>query len=249
MAFCAACGNSIPEGERFCRVCGRDTAQGGAPAAVAAAPYVAPVSTGPGATSGKAIGSLVCGLLFLFFPASIVAIILGHLSLVEIKKSGGRLEGRGLAIAGLVLGYAGIVFIPFILIIAAIAIPNVLHARVAANEAMAVANVRIMGNAEKIYAAKHPDAGFTCSLTDLSGEDLIARDLAIGRKNGYTFELANCSAEQAAGANTKYQLVAHPHSPNQSGRRAFCSDESQVIRVDEGGSAQNCLENGIPLSQ
>ena len=249
MAFCAACGNSIPEGERFCRVCGRDSAQGGAPAAVAATPYATPVSTGPGTTSGKALGSLVSGLLFFFFPASIVAIILGHLSLSEIKKSGGRLEGRGLAIAGLVLGYAGIVFIPFILIIAAIAIPNFLHARIAANEASAVSNLRILGTAEIGYASNHPEAGFTCSLTDLSREGLISADLASGRRTGYRFELANCAAERAGGASTKYQVVAYPQNPNQSGRRAFCSDESGAIRADAGGSAQNCMENGTPLSQ
>ena len=74
-------------------------------------------------TSGKAIASLICGIFTLFFPASIAAIILGHLSLSAIRKSAGRLGGRGVAIAGLVLGYAGITLIPLILIIAAIAIP------------------------------------------------------------------------------------------------------------------------------
>jgi len=65
----------------------------------------------------------ICGFLFPFL-LSIAAIILGHLSLSEIKKSAGRVTGQGLAIAGLVLGYLGIVTIPVILIIAAIAIPN-----------------------------------------------------------------------------------------------------------------------------
>jgi len=72
-------------------------------------------------TSGKAIGSLVCGLLFFFPPSAILAVIMGHLSLSEIRRSAGRLGGRGVAIAGLVLGYAGLSFIP-VLIIAAIAI-------------------------------------------------------------------------------------------------------------------------------
>lgn len=49
------------------------------------------------------------------------------------------MKGEGLAIAGLVLGYAWIVSIPVILIIAAIAIPNLLRARMAANESSAVA--------------------------------------------------------------------------------------------------------------
>lgn len=239
----------MPEAERFCRVCGWDSAQDGAVAGspYAATPYAAPVPVTPGATSGKAIGSLACGLLFFFFPASLVAIILGHISLSDIKKSGGRLEGRGLAIAGLVLGYAGIAFIPMILIIAAIAIPNLLHARIAANEGMAVAHVRMLATAEISYAANHPDTGFTCSLSDLSKDRLTSDDLTSGHNRGYTFELANCSAETAGGANTKFKVVAYPQSLNQSGRRAFCSDESQVVKVDEGGSAQNCLENGTML--
>ena len=75
---------------------------------------------------------------------------------------------------------------------------------------------------------------------------MIPEELASGRKNGYRFELANCSAE-SGGMNTKFQVVAYPERPNQSGRRAFCSDESQVIKVDEGGSAKNCLEDGTIL--
>ena len=96
--------------------------------------------TGPTETSGKAIGSLICGLLFFFFPVAIVAIILGHISLSEIRRAGGRLTGRGLAIGGLVLGYAGVSFIP-VLIIAAIAIPNLLRAKMAANEASAIGSL------------------------------------------------------------------------------------------------------------
>lgn len=86
-------------------------------------------------TSGKAIASLICGIFFFILPAAIVAVILGHLSCSEIGKSLGRIRGRGLALAGLILGYFGVAFIPFILIIAAIAIPNLLRARIAANEA------------------------------------------------------------------------------------------------------------------
>ena len=85
-------------------------------------------------TSVKAILSLVCGLLFFIPFLFIAAIVFGHLALSEIRKSAGRLKGEGIAIAGLVLGYIEIAGIPFLLIIAAIAIPNLLRARMAANE-------------------------------------------------------------------------------------------------------------------
>ena len=136
-SFCAACGNSVAAGEQFCRVCGRSVSST-TPASVSSPGLAGPTSAAPAETSGKAIVSLVSGLFFLFLPLSIVAIIFGHLSLSDIKKSASRLKGQGMAIAGLVLGYLGIAVIPVTLIIAAIAIPNLLRARIAANEASTV---------------------------------------------------------------------------------------------------------------
>jgi type IV pilus assembly protein PilA len=238
--FCAGCGNSMSAEDKFCRVCGRAPSAGSAATSATSAP---PVALVPAETSGKAIASLVCGILFFIPPLAIVAIVFGHLSLSEIRKSGGRLQGDGLAIAGLVLGYLGAV--PVLLIIAAIAIPNLLRARMAANESAAVASVRNMNVAEVGYSQAHPQAGYTCSLSDL--DQLIDRELASGRKNGYVFELMGCSAGAAGGANVKYQVLAYPMTVNQTGMRAFCSDESAVIKTDSRGSAESCLENGGPL--
>lgn len=174
-------------------------------------------------------------------PAAIAGIILGHLSLSEIRKSAGRLQGQGLAIAGLVLGYLGIAGLPFILIVAAIAIPNLLRARIAANEASAVGEVRALNTAEVNYSVA-PEAGFTCSLSDLGGSMDVP--LAGGRKSGYVFALSGCAAETTRGPNVKYQVVAYPFAYNQSGVRAFCSDEAGIIRFEPSGSPQACLENG-----
>ncbi len=204
----------------------------------------APVA--PAETSGKAIVSLIFGLFFFCFPFSIIAIIFGHLSLSEIRKSAGRLKGDGMAIAGLVLGYAGIAAIPVILIVAAIAIPNLLRARIAANEASAMNGVRTVVTAEVTYAGVHPDQGYTCSLSALSQGGLISGALASGQKNGYAFELSGCS-EPGNGASAHYQVVAYPLRANQTGVRAFCSDESAVIKTDSEGSPQKCLESGGAL--
>ncbi len=226
-------------GDRFCRVCGRDNP--------AAAPEGAPLPPGVRETSGKAIASLVCGLLFFIPFLFIAAIVFGHLALSEIRKSAGRLRGEGVAMAGLVLGYVWIAGIPIILIIAAIAIPNLLRARMAANESSAVAEVRTLVTAEATYAETHREVGYTCSLSDLAEGDLIAGELANGKKNGYVFELMNCSPEAAGGANAKFQVVAYPLRPNQTGVRAFCSDESAVVKVEPSGSAQGCVESGTVL--
>ena len=236
--FCLQCGNAIAPGDRVCSRCGKEVSAAGT------VPPVAPF-VGVPQTSGKAIGSLVCGLLFFMCPAAIVAIVLGHISLSEIRKSAGRLKGEGLAIGGMVLGYLGIVAIPFILIIAAIAIPNLLRARMAANESSAVAAVRTLITVEMSYSESHPTAGYTCKLSDLN--ELIDSQLASGQKSGYTFELQGCTADVQDGPNVKFQVVAYPVKANNTGKRAFCSDESTVVKVDAAGSPQQCLENGEPL--
>lgn len=57
-------------------------------------------------TNRLAVAALCCGIAFIFFPAAIVAIILGHIARGEIRRTGEH--GRGLATAGLILGYAGL---------------------------------------------------------------------------------------------------------------------------------------------
>lgn len=237
---CEACGNPLAADDRFCRTCGRVAKGGLAPASVGMA------SPGPVETSVKAILSLVCGLLFFIPFLFIAAIVLGHLALSEIRKSAGRLKGEGIAIAGLVLGYIEIAGIPLLLIIAAIAIPNLLRARMAANEASAVASVQTLIAAEVTYSSAHPAQGYTCSLSDLADATSIG-PLASGQKTGYAFELTGCASATDGGPNVKYQVVAYPLRLNQTGRRAFCSDESATIKVDSGGSAQSCFDSGRTL--
>lgn len=246
--FCLHCGKPLPEGARTCPACGQAVAsvpaQPASPVAVAPAAPSTPAAIAPPVTSGKAVASLVLGLLSLTILAAIPAVVFGHLALSDIKKSAGRLKGRGLAIAGLVLGYCSIAFIPFILIIAAIAIPNLLRARMAANESSALSLVRTINTAEIAYQTARQT--YTCSLPDLAAAGLIDAELASGSKYGYVFVLQGCS-QGAGGPGTKYQLTASPMKANQTGTRAFCSDESAVIRADPAGSAQACLENGSPL--
>jgi len=249
-SFCLGCGNSLAEGERFCGICGRDSQAGAALRAVDPS-----VAFGlPPETSGKAIFSLISGILFLIPPFSLVAVIFGHLSLSEIRRSAGRLTGRGLAVAGLVLGYLGVLEIVGLIVLGIVATPATNKSAmqkmmVMNNENSVVASVRSLNTAEIAYAQAHRDSGYTCSLSDLSGTWGISGDLASGRKNGYRYELRGCAAAKANGPMVKYQLVAYPEVAKKSGTPAFCSNESDVIRLARSGSAQECLRTGIDLSE
>ena len=77
-SICAGCGNTLAEGDQFCRVCGR-AAGPGSPQAVAS-----PVPVGPAETSSKAVISFVCGLL-MFIPLAFVAA--GILGLIRCAKA------------------------------------------------------------------------------------------------------------------------------------------------------------------
>ena len=236
---CSKCGSTLADGSLFCKVCGSAVSTPGAP-------LTPPGPLTPQQTDGKAIASLILGFFFFFLPAAIVAVILGHLSLSEIRKSAGRLKGEGLAIGGLVLGYMGLAVIP-ILIIAAIAIPNLLRARIAANESTAAKTLRLLVVAEISYASAHPGEGYSCSLHNVVGHGNLNPAMASGIQHGYVYQLQNCSPDNAGGPNTRFQVVAFPQTKNQTGVRAFCSDESGVIKLDVNGSPQTCLESGSAL--
>jgi type IV pilus assembly protein PilA len=257
--FCALCAADNPNNGRFCTKCGavlqgqRDMPPPGLGFEASATPY-----SGPTETSGKAIGSLICGFVFFFFPSSIAAIILGHLSLSDIRKAGGRLTGSGLATTGLVLGYMGLSVIP-ILIIAAIAIPNLLRAKMAANEASAVGSVRIIETAAISYQATYSN-GYPPGLQAMGGSanatcnhgDLIDPVLASGQKSGYVFTYVALPAmedsqppdsQQAVsnGCTTRggkaYTVNADPITRGTTGQRSFYADQSGVIRYSVEGPA------------
>ena len=247
-SFCLGCGNGLSEGERFCGACGKDALAG------AAARVDPGVAFGlPPETSGMAIFSFVCGVLFIILPLSIAAVIFGHLSLSEIRRSAGRLKGKGLAIAGLVLGYVGVAAILALIVFGIVAQHSTQKATAkkltVTNENSVVASVRSLNTAEIAYAQAHREAGYTCSLSDLSGAWGISGKLAAGKKNGYVFELQGCSSAKGNGPVVKYQLVAYPAGTAKAGIPAFCSNESDVIKVARNGSVQDCLRRGVDLSE
>lgn len=237
---CPYCAAIVAEDSQFCPKCGNKVR------ASTVSQVYSPV--GQPQTSGKAIASLICGLFAWLFPVSVAAVILGHLSLSEIRKSAGRITGHGMAIAGLVLGYLGIAFIPFILIIAAIAIPNLLRARMAANEASAVGSLRVYTTAITYYAEQCPQLGFPSATeklgprrgfaTDCDHAGLVDSMLGTEEpvKSGYRFHYQT-GATDAQGHIIAYTITAEPINQDTTGIRQFFVDESGVIRFEKHGTA------------
>jgi prepilin-type N-terminal cleavage/methylation domain-containing protein len=136
-----------------------------------------------------------------------------------------------------------LIVVAIILIIAAIAIPNLLRSRIAANEASAVGSIRSINTSQVTYSSTYPDAGFAPALVNLgpiSGTSPTSAaagllDGVLGcasqpcAKSGYKFNVA--------GGNTTYTVNAAPSTPGQTGQRYFYSDASGVIRYNNAAAA------------
>jgi hypothetical protein len=117
------------------------------------------------------------------------------------------------------------------------------------SDATVITAMRTILTAEVTYATSYPTVGFTCSLSSLDGFGggepnerqamLINSGLASGKKYGFVFALSGCGGAPA----TSFQLMAAP-SGNTYGRKAFCADQSGVIRSSDDGNVAKCLASG-----
>ena len=134
-----------------------------------------------------------------------------------------------------------LIVVAIILIIAAIAIPNLLRSRIAANEASAVGSIRTINTSEVTYASTYPQIGFNTLDTlggaggSSSGAGLIDAVLASGTKSGYVFTITTGGAA-SGGPATTYDVHGDPQN-SQTGQRHFFSDQSGVIRFNVGAAA------------
>jgi prepilin-type N-terminal cleavage/methylation domain-containing protein len=135
-----------------------------------------------------------------------------------------------------------LIVVAIILIIAAIAIPNLLRAKMAANESSAVASLREIRTANTSYYSNYPTIGYAVQLADLGGASpctpaqasacLIDNTLATAipggaGKSGYGFTAVGLAA---GGLNADYVGGAAPIKPGSSGTRDFCNTAAVVFR-------------------
>ena len=139
-----------------------------------------------------------------------------------------------------------LIVVAIILIIAAIAIPNLLRARMAANESSAASSVRTVNTAQVTYQSTYPTTGYAPTLLALGGpigaacnplpasacliDSVLANNgnPAGSGKSGYKFV--------GAGAAGGYYVQGNPITIGQTGNRSFCSFEDAVVRVDPAGA-------------
>jgi len=135
-----------------------------------------------------------------------------------------------------------LIVVAIILVIAAIAIPNLLRARMAANEASAVGSIRTINTSAVTYSTTYPNDGFPASLAALGGAVpctatstnacLIDAVLAAGTKSGYTFVWTGDGNTPSVG----YSITGTPVTVGTTGQRMFFSDQSGVIRFAASGT-------------
>lgn len=155
-----------------------------------------------------------------------------------------KIAGRGTAGFSLV---EVLVVVMVILIIAAIAIPSLVHGKMRANEAAAVVSVKTIHQAETLYASNYPEVGYSGSLPNLgthgstcerptSTSACIIMDDALtsGMKSGYIFELVNDGNKPSQ----SYTVTATPES-SATGRCAVSTGESGELRYSTPGAPVN----------
>jgi len=146
-----------------------------------------------------------------------------------------------------------LIVVAIILIIAAIAIPNLLRARIAANESSAVSSIRTMNTSQVTYQSTFPTVGYASTIAALGPSAstgcttptstnaclvdwVVSQATAAGTaKSGYYFTDTPVAALN--GMTPGYTLDGIPASVNQTGVRGFCSNEDAVIRFKAVGSA------------
>ena len=136
-----------------------------------------------------------------------------------------------------------LIVVAIILIIAAIAIPNLLRARIAANESSAAASIRTLGTAQITYANAYPATGYAatiaalgpsaaaCTTPSSTNGCIIDFVLSSGTKSGYTFASTGAGGTPA----TQFYSTALPVSTS-TGVKGFCGTEDNVVRFTLTGS-------------
>ncbi len=179
-------------------------------------------------TSGLAIASLVLGCFFLIpfigFIFGMLAVLFGIIALVTISNNRQTSKGGGLAIAGIVLGVIGIIIVPIIALLAAIAIPNLLRARLSANEAQAQATVRTIATAAISYSAGNGCYPQKDSDLAYANPPYISQSYDGKTVNGYIYSVKFNP--------DSYSIIASPENCYVTGTKVFTMKDGEITESE-----------------
>jgi hypothetical protein len=240
--ICPSCQTANRVGVAFCASCGGRLPVGGA-----------------ANRKGLAVSALVLGLasvplIYVFELSALVglaAVACAVVALLNARRYPMQFGGKVLAMVGGGIGASVVLMYP---VWASIVVPARAHAHIAANEKAAVADVRAVVAAEKVYALTNHDYYDTLSCLahpqkcipggEAAGVPILddARLADTKVRNGYSFTLFlgdgppatepdNVSASSAA----SFAYVAVPVKPGVTGARSFCGDATELVRADSRG--------------
>jgi len=143
-----------------------------------------------------------------------------------------------------------LIVVAIIGIIAAIAIPGLLRARMSGNEASAIGSMRAINSGQAVYSSSAARGGYAQLLDTLalgcggSTVPFLSPDLTVGgqvTKSGYLINQAGTDALGPADCNatlssTTYYAEAHPFAPGSSGERSFITSEVGTVWQDAAGA-------------
>src|SRR5690348_818446 len=125
-----------------------------------------------------------------------------------------------------------LIVVAIIGIIAAIAIPNLLASRRAANEGSAQSSLRTIHSAQVVYQSTMGNGAFAPNLATLNGQVLVDGNLSTGNKSGYHFEIVEQAGANATAAYGVYAFPLITSGASMTGTRTFGTTEAGVMRGD-----------------
>jgi len=148
-----------------------------------------------------------------------------------------------------------LIVMSIMLILMALAVPQMLKLKKHANELSATQTMRTIGQAEISYNSAYPTNGYACTLAALGGDpkagaptpqaaQLIDPILASsGQKAGYTFNVTNCTKVTVNNQDTftSFEITGVPQAVGKTGDNGYCSDENNIVKVDPAGGS-NCTQ-------
>jgi hypothetical protein len=224
-------------------------------------------------TNPLALASLACGIIGIFAPAGLMAIVLGHIAQIQIRRNRELYRGGDVAKLGAILGYVGVAV--FAVLVLTLRYPSTLSRPTDSNEAArtasagaekndpfyrairnrpamspaerenkGVALIEALQQAETSYKNTHPAAGYTCVLEDLFESGFDEKMLQLSIDTGYTLSITDC-IPSAKGIRESFRVTATPPTGNGN---MVCSDEKGVIRTSNAATTDACFDSGKPVA-